>query len=67
MVQKTTNQQMSLEEFKKQAEEFLSKECPNFKEGRPYLQTRIEEDSEEYWEDNWSPQAMMAGMISSLI
>jgi len=28
---------------------------------------RIEEESEGFWEDSWTPQAMVGGMLSNFI
>ncbi len=67
MGKETTNQQISLEEFKKQAEKWLQEVYPNLTEGKEELLKRIEEDSEEFWEDNWSPQAMMTGISMNLV
>ncbi len=67
MGKETTNQQISLEEFKKQAEKWLQEVYPNLTEGKEELLKRIEEDSEEFWEDKWSPQAMMTGISMNLV
>lgn len=67
MKQKNTNQQMSLEDFKRQAENFLKKNYPAYTEEPGSLQTRIKEESEGFWEDSWDPTAMVAGMVSNLI
>ena len=63
MKQESTDKQMSLEEFKKQAESFLRAKYPAYV--KDYL-TMIKEASEGYWEDNWSPQAMVAGIVTGL-
>ena len=67
MEQKNTKQQMSLEEFKKEAKNFLKKEYPILMKEDAALMTRIEKESEGFWEDSWSPTAMVAGMVSNLI
>jgi hypothetical protein len=55
--------QMSLEDFKKKAIEFLTDRYPNYKD----YKTRIEEESEGYWEDSWTPESMVAAMVNGLV
>ena len=51
-MKKTMKQQMTLEEYKKQAEDFLKERYPNIIKERSSLLIGIKEDSEEYWENN---------------
>ena len=66
-MEQNTNKQMSLEEFKKEAKSFLKKEYPTLMKEDAVLMTRIEKESEGFWEDSWNPTAMVAGMVSNLI
>lgn len=67
MEQKNIKQQMSLEEYKKEAISFLKKDYPAFSDEKGNLMTRIKKESEGFWEDSWEPTAMVAGMVSNLI
>ena len=60
-------EQMNLESFKKEALDFLNREYPSFAQEDKHYLTRIEEESEEYFNDSWSPNAMVAGMVNGLI
>lgn len=64
---RTMKEQMNLENFKKEALDFLNREYPSFAQEKENYLTRIEEESEEYFNDSWSPNAMVAGMVNGLI
>ena len=66
-IMKTMKEPKNLESFKKEALDFLNREYPNISQAEPNYLTRIEEESEEYFNDSWSPNAMVAGMLSGLI
>ena len=57
--------QMSLEDFKKKAEDYLLK-ANNNTIASPYL-TRIKEESEVFWKDSWDPEVMVQAMTSGLV
>ena len=60
-------EQMNLESFKKEALDFLNREYPSFTQRKENFLTRIEEESEEYFNDSWTPIEMVAGMVNGLI
>ncbi len=63
------NGQMTLDEYKKRALDYLIPKSENITmtERVQNLATRIEEESEEFSKDSWLPEVMVQAMASGLV
>ena len=64
-MEKNINKQMSLEEYKKRAEEWIRKTYPNYTE-TSIASITSKENCQAYMED-FSPEVMVQGLIAGLI
>ena len=64
---KPLNTQMTLDEYKQAVRDYLNKTYPNVIDDNEHLMMLKEDYFQEFLDDNLSPQATGAGIISGLL